>query len=173
MHEYHWIIFLLDKLPSQEISLILGIIVSLGYFLLPLTLIIVGAIHPNIYVLSAGQMSNEYSEGMDTWMDIFLRRRLRSLEFDLISCGSNLLPSRPLHSITPHMFSHFTSSRKLNNLFCWGGIIDNVHGPGLLLVNIIFCVASLIPRYMQYVAILLPTTNTSSSDNSMLIISSI
>ena len=45
-------------LKLGESSLILDIIMSMGYYLLNLTLIIVGAIHPNLYLLSTVQVSN-------------------------------------------------------------------------------------------------------------------
>ena len=60
MHKCHWVILFLGGLTSEESSLIFDIIVYMGYYMLPLTLILVGAIHHNIYLLSPVQVKNQY-----------------------------------------------------------------------------------------------------------------
>ena len=69
------------------------------------------------------------------------------------------------------VFPHFHPSTQVNNSLCWDVIIDPDHGPGVLLGSLIFHVTSWIPRYVQYVEILCPTTHSSSSENSMLLMS--
>ena len=48
----------MDEIPLNESSLILDIIVYLGSSLLTLTKVILGAIHPNLYLISNDKVSN-------------------------------------------------------------------------------------------------------------------
>ena len=50
----------MEVLTSEEIFLILDLLVSMGYSLMYLTLIIVCLIHNHFYILSTGKVSNEY-----------------------------------------------------------------------------------------------------------------
>ena len=61
----------------------------------------------------------------------------------------------------------------MNKLFFWDGIIYPDHRPGVLLGRLLFSVASLIPRYVQYMEILLTDTHPYYYDDTMLLMWSI
>ena len=81
--------------------------------------------------------------------------------------------SEPSHSIFCRYFPQFPSSTQNNNSFCWDVIISTAHGQGSLLGSFLFNVSSWIPRYMHFVEILLPTTHTYSSDETIITMLSI
>ena len=83
-------------------------------------------------------------------------------------CASALI-----HSICCRYFTHFPSSSQNKNSLCWYVVISPVHGPVSLLGSLIFSVAYLIPSYMQYVEIFRTTTHLYSSDEKILLMSSI
>ena len=100
------------------------LILYMGSSLLTLTVIIVGAIHTHIYLLSTGQVSNEYPYSMETSLDMFLIHILRSLKLALISCGSIPLSYVSLNSSTTHVvvfppIYFINTSEKLVLLGCY------------------------------------------------------
>ena len=70
-----------------------------------------------------------------------------------------------------HVSPQFNSSTKVNNSLCWDFIVAPVHGSEVLLGSLLFRVASLIPRYVQYIEILNQTKHPYYSDDAMHIMS--